>query len=253
MRVVLSSMRFVPVVILAVLAACSGPATDADPARPITRAIERGTGDGPVLVMLHGYGSGPESFLGFADRTDFPPGTRIFLPYAPDATHPPEGPEGGFMWWSFTTDFHDPRELVIPAMADARARVGTYLDQLAARLHVSSDHIVLGGFSQGAMLALDFALHDARPLAGLVLLSGSYVDRAAWRPLMASRRGTRVYQSHGREDDVLDYGPAEELSHALRDAGLDVRFRPFEGRHEVTLQVSEEAAGFVREVTGYAR
>ena len=36
---------------------------------------------------------------------------------------------------------------------------------------MSGRRLVLGGFSQGAMLAMDVALHTERALAGLVLMS----------------------------------------------------------------------------------
>lgn len=215
-------------------------------------AIERGSGDGPVVVMLHGYGGRPEELVSFADRTDLPVGTRFFFPRAPDPTHPPDGPEGGAMWWQFTGEFHDIRELSFPGMSIARERLGRYLDALQARLAIGSGRIVLGGFSQGAILALDFALHDPRPLAGLVLLSPTFVDREACTPLMPSRRGLRVYQAHGTRDDVLFYPPARELSEAMSAAGIDVRFTSFDGGHEVTAFVSEEAAAFVREVSAGA-
>lgn len=238
-------------------AACDGrTGARLDPASVTTegsaetlRAIERGAGDGPVVVMLHGYGARPESFLPFADRTDLPPGTRMVLPFAPEPTHPPFGPDGGFMWWRFSCEFHDARALSFPAMATARTRLASFLDALEARLGVASSSIVLGGFSQGAMLALDFALHDPRPLAGLVLLSGTLVDADATLPRLAGRRGLRVYQSHGRADDVLYYPPAEELADAMRAAGLDVRFTTFEGGHEVAGVVSTELTAFLREVT----
>ena len=199
--------------------------------------------------MLHGYGSRPEDFLGFSTRTDLPAGTRFVFPYAPEATHPPYGPDGGFMWWRFTSDFSDPRQLRFPGLALARARVIELLDALQEELHVTSDRIVLGGFSQGAMLSMDVALHDARPLAGVMLLSGSLVDQNEWVPRMPSRRGLRVLQAHGRQDDRLPFGHAEELSVRLRESGVDVRFHPFEGTHEVPAEVSEAVRDFVIEVT----
>ena len=107
---------------------------------------------------------------------------------------------------------------------------------------------MLGGFSQGALLALDLAAHDPRPLAGLVLLSGSLMDEAELTPRLPSRRGLSVRMTHGRADDVLPFERAEDLHRALVTAGLDVRFEPFEGGHEVTPAVSEGTARFVREV-----
>jgi phospholipase/carboxylesterase len=232
--------------------ACAAP-PPSDPPRvrtaPLLASLRRGTGDGPVIVMLHGYGSRPEDLVSFAARTDLPEGTRFVFPYAPEATHPPDGPEGGYMWWRFIGVFSDARRLSFPGMPLARQRVIELLDALQEELGVESDRIVLGGFSQGAMLAMDVALHDPRPLAGVVFLSGTLVDAEEWTPHMASRRGLPVFQTHGREDDVLPFGPAEELATLLREHAVDVRFLPFRGRHEVTPQVSTDLAAFVREVT----
>ena len=214
----------------------------------LLRTLRRGEGDGPVIVLLHGYGSRPEDFLAFSQRSDLPRGTRFIFPYAPEPTHPPDGPEGGFMWWRFGGVFSDPRHLRFPGLPIARARVIQLLDALEQELHVGSERIILGGFSQGAMLTMDVALHDERPLAGVMLMSGSLVDSDEWVPRMPSRRGLRVLQAHGRRDEVLPFGPAEELSERLRESGVDVRFVPFDGAHEVTAEVSEAVSAFVREV-----
>ena len=232
-----------------IVLACTHPETPHAPSPTLLRTLRRGEGNGPVIVMLHGYGSRPEDFLGFATRTDLPEGTRFIFPYAPQSTHPPYGPEGGFMWWRFTSDFSDPRAMSFPGLSLARARVIELLDALQEELHVTSDRIVLGGFSQGAMLSMDVALHDDRPLAGVLLLSGTLVDQNEWVPRMPSRRGLRVLQTHGRQDDRLPFAPAEELSVRLRESGVDLRFLPFEGNHEITGEVSTAVSAFVNEVT----
>ena len=243
-----SSSQCVAVAASLIVIACTEPAPHA-PSPTLLRTLRRGEGNGPVIVMLHGYGSRPEDFLGFATRTDLPEGTRFIFPYAPESTHPPYGPEGGFMWWRFTSDFSDPRAMSFPGLPLARARVIELLDALQDELHVTSDRIVLGGFSQGAMLSMDVALHDDRPFAGVLLLSGTLVDQNEWVPRMPSRRGLHVLQTHGRQDDRLPFAPAEELSVRLRESGVDLRFLPFEGNHEITAEVSTAVSAFVNEVT----
>ncbi len=226
---------------------CSAaPAVDSLPA---LRTLRRGEGEGPVVVLLHGMGSRPEDMVSFADRTDLPPGTRFVFPYAPTPTHAPEGREGGYLWWPLGDDFRDPRRHRYPGMARCRRQVSALLDAIEEEDGVPSDRIVLGGFSQGAMLAMDVALHDPRPLAGLVIMSGTFVDEAEWMPLMTDRRDLRVFQSHGRRDTVLLFGPAEELSQRLTASGVDVRFHAFDGEHHVTPEVSERVAAFITEVT----
>ena len=61
-----------------VLAACT--AAPSPPATPTLRMLRRGSGDGPLIVFLHGYGSRPEDLLSFSERTDLPPGTRPARP-----------------------------------------------------------------------------------------------------------------------------------------------------------------------------
>jgi phospholipase/carboxylesterase len=134
----------------------------------------------------------------------------------------------------------------MPGMPEARDRVRGFLDALQGRLGVTSDRVVLGGFSQGAMLALDVALHDDRPLAGLVLMSGTIVDEAELRPRIPTRRGLRVYASHGRADTVLPYAHTERLVTLLREGGLDVEMRSFDGDHVVTDEVATDVAAFIR-------
>lgn len=217
--------------------------------RPSLRSIERGHGDGPLVVLLHGFGSRPEDIVSLADRTDLPPGTRLSFPYAPERTQPPNGPPDRFMWWRFTTALRSLPRTPQPGLARARDRVLAFLDQQEERLGITSDRIVLGGFSQGAMVALDVALHDDRPLAGLLLLSGTPVDEAELAPLVASRRGLRVYVSHGTADDVLPYESATHLVDLLREGGVDVRLRSFDGGHVVPPIVGTDVASFLTEVT----
>jgi phospholipase/carboxylesterase len=217
---------------------------------PTLRAIERGEGDGPLVVLLHGYGSRPEDVVSVADRTDLPIGTRFAFPYAPEPTRPPYGPiGGGFMWWPFTTDLRDLRTTHLGGLVPARERVLAFLDSEQERLGIDSDRIVLGGFSQGAILALDVALHDDRPLAGLMLLSGTLVDQAELTPHIASRRGLRVYVSHGTADTVLPYEHTSELVSLLREGGVDVRLRTFDGGHVVPPIVGSDMAEFIADVT----
>lgn len=228
-------MRLLSLAVL--LVACSAP-VDA-----LEGAERHGDRSGPLLVMLHGYGSGPRAFGGLAGRTDLPPGLELVCLRAPLATHPPQGPEGGFMWWSFPHAFHDLRTQHLEGVAAARERVSRALDQLGAGTRPT----VLGGFSQGALLSLEVALHDPRPLAGIVLLSPTLMDRAALAPRVAARAHLPTYVSLGLHDDVLDHAYAGELPPLLREGGLDVRLTEFDGGHEVTPQISDEVAAFLRE------
>lgn len=231
--------RLAPTWLLFALVACSPAPTAPPPLETLERTL--GVGEGPILVLLHGYGSRPEHFLGLADRTDLPPGTVLVLPRAP---LPIPHVDEGAMWWRLPEHYEDIPLARHPGMDDARLAVSALLDRVT-RAHPGHP-IVLGGFSQGAMVSLDVALHDARPLAGLALLSGTLIDEPDTRRRIDRLRGLHVYASHGTDDDILEYDTDARLIALMREHGADVHFTTFAGGHVVTQEVSTELAAFVR-------
>ena len=90
---------------------------------------------------------------------------------------------------------------------------------------------MLGGFSQGGMLAAEVAFRTEQPLEALILLSPTFVDEQRWIEGMPRRKGLPVFISHGRRDDVLPFAASERLAQAMRQAGIEgdvgaVRRRP---------------------------
>jgi phospholipase/carboxylesterase len=97
--------------------------------------------------------------------------------------------------------------------------------------------IVLGGFSQGAMVASEVAFRSDVELRALVLLSGTLVDEASWERHFDRRRGTPVFLAHGRADQTLPFAAAERFRVKLEAAGVKVTWVPFDGGHELPATV----------------
>jgi phospholipase/carboxylesterase len=131
-------------------------------------------------------------------------------------------------------------------MPSARASLIALLAQLERELSVTSEQVMLGGFSQGSMLACDVVLRTTQPFAGLALLSSTLVCAEEWQPLMAARRGLPVFQSHGMHDMVLPYERALAQRELLQAAGLDLTWLPFKGGHELPGNVLGALGAFIR-------
>jgi phospholipase/carboxylesterase len=189
---------------------------------------------GPVCVLLHGWGAPGDDLVGVTEWIDAP-GWRWVFPAAPMKSGPDD--PAGRAWWKLDLDAFerssadDRADEKPPGLPSARAQVRALLDAVAKAMPGAP--IVLGGFSQGAMLALDVALHDPRPLAGLILMSGTLINAAEWTPRMAARAGLPVLQSHGRSDPLLSFRAAEALRDLMLEGGLDVAWVPFRGGHEL--------------------
>jgi phospholipase/carboxylesterase len=198
-----------------------------------------GGGTGPLVVLLHGFGAPGDDLVSLHRVIDAPAGTRFLFPVAPLALPPAYG--AGRAWWHIDMVALDramrdgtARNLsrdVPEGLAEARGMMKALLEEAASKLSPSS--IVLGGFSQGAMLSCDVALHSDVALGGLVLFSGTLLAEDEWTPRMAARKGLRVLQSHGRQDPLLPFEMAERLRDLLKEAGLDVTWIPFNGGHGI--------------------
>jgi phospholipase/carboxylesterase len=210
-----------------------------------------GAGDGPLLVLLHGFGAPAEDLVPLAYHLELPAGTRFVCPGAPLSLGMPFSDARA--WWMI--DFARLErgrytQEVPPGLPESHARVVALLDECATTLGAAPERTVLGGFSQGSMLSIDVALRTTRPLAGLLLMSTSLIAEPEWAPRFATRRGLKVFQSHGTLDPILPYGIAERLRLLWEEAGADVTFVSFEGGHEIPPPVVAEAERFLAAALG---
>jgi phospholipase/carboxylesterase len=138
-----------------------------------------------------------------------------------------------------------------PGLAAARTAINDMLAALERDHAAPPERVVLGGFSQGAMLATDVALRAERPPAGLVVLSGAPMCIDDWKARAPGRAGLPVLQSHGRSDPVLPYLGAEWLRNMFQSSGVSVEFIAFNGGHGIPSAVLERLGPFVVQATSH--
>ncbi|MGC4097635.1 MAG: hypothetical protein QM706_11000 [Nitrospira sp.] len=213
----------------------------------------QGSGDGPVVMLLHGFGAPGDDLVPLADAIEVPAGTRWFFPEAPLSLNMGFGDSRA--WWII--DFariQDDRaagrirdlSVEIPqGLALARERFLAFLKELPRQVSIDYTKTVIGGFSQGAMLTCDAILHTDYPFRGLVQLSGNLLARVVWAPRMSVRKGLPVFQSHGMQDDILPHIGAERLRDALNQSGLVVEWHSFRGGHEIPEAVLRRLGPFI--------
>jgi len=203
-------------------------------------------------MLLHGFGAPGDDLVALWRMLDVPNETRFLFPAAPLSMNLGFGESRA--WWMLdmeriARDMASGRgrdvQTVPNGLSAARASLLALLDQLHQQWNISSDRIILGGFSQGAMLACDTFLRTDRPFAGLVLLSGTLIAKDEWLPLMPNRRGLPVFQSHGTDDPLLPFETAKGLRKAMTDQGILVKWHEFRGGHEIPFDVLKEVSAFL--------
>ncbi len=196
-------------------------------------AIVRG-GDGPPsLVLLHGYGSNAGDWLQFEHKIQVPPNGRLVFPQGPL-----RGPSGARGWWWLNIEGHVPAGERFPDFSTASPGGIKIASGLVRKLLVDvPGPIVLGGFSQGAMLSAEIAFQTDQDLAALVLLGGTTVNEAAWVERFPGRRTMPIFIAHGRWDGVLPFATMERFQARLTGAGLNVTWFPYDGGHDIPDEV----------------
>lgn len=205
-------------------------------------ALERGAAGPPTVVLLHGYGSRAEDWLQFEERWRFPANTRrVYL----------QAPWRGFGshrgWWWLHLEGYMKRGEQLPDLSK-QSPGGIKVASRLVRDRIKNERqpLILGGFSQGAMTSAEIAFASDQELAALILLSGTTVHEDDWAEHFAGRRRLPIFIAHGRDDRVLSFAIMDRFQQRLRAFGMDVTWYPFEGGHEIPLDVVEQVNAFVQ-------
>src|SRR5262249_42460767 len=145
---------------------CSDPRSRRRAPMDLVTNVVTGTNADRVLLLLHGYGADERDLGGLLGYLDPDGRFAAVLPRGPVAAPP------GFSWFGPAPGAPDPDEIA-DAFAEALAAVDDLLDAACAEHGFERAEAVVGGFSQGAGLALALALGPSekpRP-AGVLAMS----------------------------------------------------------------------------------
>lgn len=203
-----------------------------------------------TVIMLHGFGADMNDLAplhSYLDPTGkfnwiFPNGIQE-VPIGPHMT--------GRAWFPIrmadieaaamrgqVVDFSD----VFPdGMKEAEER----LKSLINHLRLDLKDLILGGFSQGAMMTCQVALTLDRDIKAMILFSGTCINRKVWEQNAPLHKSIPFIQSHGKDDPILGFQHAERLHSLLATAGLRGEFIPFNGFHEIPMPVIRQAEKFL--------
>lgn len=167
-----------------------------------------------VIVLLHGLGDKAENFSKIGNAFTIDDETCFVYPDAPI-----KRPGGGNAWFRGPQTYQPSRDKVVELL------------KFIKQENPSVD-IVLGGFSQGAMMSSNFLEKDVELLSAIILLapSGRLRDDISGK----AKDKPPVFLAHGRYDRVLPFPGSEQLHEKLVQHEYPVEWVPFDGGHVIT-------------------
>ncbi|HZB79424.1 MAG TPA: phospholipase [Actinomycetota bacterium] len=170
-----------------------------------------------ALLLLHGRGADHHDLWPLLDALD--PGRRLI---GVTARGPLSLPPGGWHWYVLGGIGHPDKQ----SFTDTFAVLGGWLDAWIESRSLEPDQLIIGGFSQGAVMshALAFAHGRPRPRA-LLAFSGFMPTVEGFEMDLGDLGGMPVAIGHGTYDPVIGVEWGRQARDRLEAAGADVLYR----------------------------
>lgn len=200
--------------------------------------------DAKWVVLFHGFGADANDLAGLVDSFVFNKPCNWLFPNGPLSV--PIGPGWtGRAWWTINMNElpGDWSRLRPPNMDQAVDKAMKMLSSMK----IPMKDLIIGGFSQGAMLATELFLKMEETPAGLVCLSGTLLSQDTWSELIKKRQNSKVFLSHGEMDPVLPHKGSVQLQNFFEKNNVQTQFVSFRGGHEIPMNVIQKLKNYLEE------
>jgi thioredoxin 1 len=199
----------------------------------LSTKVVRGDNAERLLLLMHGIGSNEQDLPALAPYID-PDGHYVIVsPRGPYAYGP------GFAW--FKLDSANTISSALDAVEDV-------IESSCAQFDVKRDEMVVGGFSQGASMALVTSFRDAtkRP-AGVLAMSG-FLPPLGNETLDWSEPLPPVLMQHGTDDPVVTIDRARQAVDELKSHNVPLQFRTYPMEHSVSQESANDARDWLEQI-----
>ena len=149
-----------------------------------------------AVILCHGYGGDGKDISILANywRTYLP--DTIFI--CPDAPEKCAVSSSGYQWFDLMEQTQDQ---ILSKSLVAEMKLNQLIDEVKENNNLSSDKIVLGGFSQGCMISLQTGIKRKDKIKCIIGYSGRIIDLSHLQQNIISK--PEIFLLHGDKDQVV--------------------------------------------------
>ena len=201
------------------------------------RPADDGAGTPGLLVLMHGVGSNAEDLFGLADYV--PAHLHVISLQAP---YPMSPHMPAYAWFMFGVQPDGTRVIDEAQELQSRALVARTVQQAAEQLGVPASRVVVGGFSQGGIMALSVLLTQPQLLHGIGVWHSRLLPQVLPHQVPpAQLQGRAAWISHGTVDSVIPLAQAHRIRGHLQATPVALTYREYPCEHTIHPQELRES------------
>ena len=192
----------------------------------------------PLVILMHGYGSNMSDLVPLVPMISTE-GCLFAFPNAPIRLDFGMGMVG-YAWSA-------PLEADFDEDGRAEGLLEAFVGDVTSRYNVEEGRVVIGGFSQGGMMALRHGLRHPDRFPGIVALSSRLPPQDRPTGAATSPRTQRIFIAHGTFDDVIHVQEGRSAHDLLSRAGYPAEYHEYEMAHQIIPEVIADLSAWLAE------
>ncbi|MEQ9547681.1 MAG: carboxylesterase [Marinobacter sp.] len=210
--------------------------------------IELETNPNPTatVIWLHGLGASGHDFEPIVPELGLPANAavRFLFPHAPVMPVTINGGMSMPAWYDIKA--MDIDRVVDTEQLKASADAVAQLIEREIGRGISSENIIIAGFSQGGAVAYELGLSYPKRLAGLLALS-TYFATADTVEVSSANRTIPINVYHGTFDPMVPEALGRRSIEQLETKGYQPRYETYPMEHSVCLEEVQSIGRFIRQ------
>ncbi len=207
------------------------------------RPAAAGTAQPWLLLLMHGVGSNEDDLFGLAPHV--PAHFHVLSLRAPNVLG-----AGAYAWFEFGVTAQGERVINEAQEVASRQTVAQTVASAAQQLGIAPGRVVVGGFSQGGIMALSLLLTQPALLQAAMVLHSRLLPQVL--PLVAppeALQGRQLWLSHGTRDQVIPLANAHATRTFVTTLPVDLHYVEFPNAHEITGDELAQAMAWLGQLT----
>ena len=193
-----------------------------------------------AVILLHGYGGdGKDISLLTLNWKRFLKNT-VFL--CPNGHEKCEINPIGFQWFDLSKD---DEEYILNKSLEAENEIKKFIEEVKNKYNITNRNIVLSGFSQGCMMAINTAITTDEEFNCVVGFSGKIINRDNLQSRIKNK--SKILLVHGDQDEIVNSNFLLEAKDFFERNKFDIQTKLINNcGHHIPIEGSSLALGFIK-------